>query len=165
MNTEKFWSIVQTCHDASGDDVHRKDQLIKAAIGRLSGEDAEGFYTIFNQMMDAAYAWGLWGAAYLINRGCGDDAFTDFRASLISRGQAVYERAIASPDSLGDEDIDPDAWFHEGFQYAVTEGVKVALGTQPKRTTPPPAFPAGSPWTEATVRNDFPNLARRWELR
>jgi hypothetical protein len=162
MDTEKFWSIVHDCHDASDDDMDRKDQLIKAAIGQLSAEDAEAFYIIFNQMMDAAYAWDLWGAAYLINRGCGDDAFADFRASLISRGDDAYKRAIANPDSLADEDISPDAWFHEGFEYAVTEGVKAALGVRPKRATPLPASPAGKTWTETTVRNDFPNLARKW---
>ena len=161
MDNEKFWSIIQGCHEASGGDMDRKDQLIKAAISRLPGKEAEAFYVIFNQMMDAAYTWGLWGAAYLINGGCGDDTFADFRASLISRGRAAYQKAIADSDSLADEDIDLDTWFHEGFQYAVAEGVKATLGTRPKRANPPPGSPAGKQWTEATVRDNFPRLANR----
>jgi uncharacterized protein DUF4240 len=164
MDSERFWSIIQGCHEASGGDMDRKDQLIKAAISRLSCKEAEAFYVIFNQMMDAAYTWGLWGAAYVINGGCGDDAFADFRASLISRGRAAYQEPIADSDSLADEDIDFDAWFHEGFQYGVTEGVKAALGTRPRRATPPPAIPAGKQWTEATVRDNFPKLANRLML-
>ncbi len=162
VNNEKFWSMVQDCHEASGGDADRKDQLLKAAIGRLSGEEAEALSVIFNQMMDAAYTWGLWGAAYVINGGCGDDTFADFRAALISRGRTAYETAIADPDSLAEDDIDPDAWFHEGVQYAVTEGVKVTLGTRPRRASPPPMSPTGKRWTEDTVRNDLPKLAARF---
>ena len=161
MNDEQFWAYIQDCHVASGGDMDQKDQLIKAAIGRLSGEEAETFYTIFNQTMDAAYTWGLWGAAYIIDGGCGDDAFADFRAALISRGRSAFQNATANPDSLADEDIDLVAWFHEGFQYAVTEGVQAALGTRPRRAYPPPTTPVGKRWTDATVRSDFPNLASR----
>jgi hypothetical protein len=34
-------------------------------------------------MMDRGYSWELRGAAYVINDGCGDDTFNDFRSSLI----------------------------------------------------------------------------------
>ena len=36
----------------------------------------------------------------MINGGSSDDGFHYFRAWLISRGQAVYEAAVANPDSL-----------------------------------------------------------------
>jgi hypothetical protein len=90
MDSNVFWSIIQNCDEAAGGDMDRKDQLIRAAVGRLSGKEAEVFYTIFNQMMDAAYTWDLWAAAYIVLGGCGDDAFADFRASLISRGGIAF---------------------------------------------------------------------------
>jgi hypothetical protein len=161
MNDEQFWAIIQDCHEASGGNTDRKDQLIVAAICRLPGKEAEAFYAIFNRMMDSANTWGLWGAAYLINEGCGDDTFADFRASLISRGRSAFQNATANPDSLADEDIDPDGWFHEGFQYAVAAGVKKVLGTLPRRANPAPATPVGERWTECTVRKYFPNLTSR----
>ena len=78
-------------------------------------------------MMDSAYCWSLWGAAYVINGGCSDDPFVDFRASLISRGRQVFERALSDPDSLADEDFDGSDWFNEGYQYAVADGVRSAV--------------------------------------
>src|SRR5262249_9768134 len=85
LGENKFLAIVEECDVASGGDMDRKDQLIKAAISRLAGDEALAFYEIFHRMMDTAFAWSLWGAAYVLNGGCGDDSFTDFRASLISR--------------------------------------------------------------------------------
>jgi hypothetical protein len=161
VDSEQFWSIIQDCREASGGDMDRNDQLIKVAISRLDGKEAEAFYQVFRQKMDEAYTWALWGAAYVINGGCGDDTFSDFRASLISRGSAAYERAIADPDSLADEYIDPDAWFHEGIEYAVTEGAMVAIGKRPKRANPHPVTPIGTRWAEATVGDSFPRLVRK----
>jgi hypothetical protein len=161
MNDEQFWAIIQDCHEASGGKTERKDRLIEAAICRLPGKEAEAFYAIFNRMMDSAYTWGLWGAAYVINEGCGDDTFADFRASLISRGRSAFQDATGNPDSLADEDIDLDAWFHEGFHYAVTAGVKTVLGSLPRRANPPPTTPVGERWTDSTVRNYFSNLTSR----
>lgn len=165
MDYEEFWSIIQSCHESSNGEMNLKDRLIKSKVSQMSRREAEAFWTIFNQLMDSAYTWDLWGAAYVINSGCGDDAFSDFRASLISRGRAVYEQAIADADSLAEENIDLDAWFHEGFQYAIIEGVSASLGTRPQRSSAPPLLPVGTQWTEATVRNNFPKLASKLALR
>src|SRR5271169_5861141 len=80
--------------------------LRKQKQGLLRKDDAREFAVLFDSMMDRAYSYGLWGAAYVIHGGCGDDAFTDFRASLISRGKEAFERAIRDPDSLADEECD-----------------------------------------------------------
>src|SRR5665213_1637361 len=79
MDDDKFWAIVEGCHAASGGDMDRMDQLIKVAISSMSSEDALAFYQIFQRMMDTAFTWPLWGAAYVLNGGCGDDSFSDFR--------------------------------------------------------------------------------------
>ena len=56
----------------------------------------------FHRISDQGYGWPLWGAAYLLNGGCGDDGFDDFRGWLVTRGRAVFEAALADPDSLAD---------------------------------------------------------------
>ena len=65
----------------------------------------------------------MWGAASVIEDGCSDDCFRDFRAYVISLGRGPYERALRNPDSLasvaqdaeaGDwenaDDVAPDAY-------------------------------------------------------
>jgi hypothetical protein len=161
MDDDKFWAILEGCRAASGGDMDRMDQLIKVAISGMLSEDALAFYQIFQRMMDTAFTWPLWGAAYVLNGGCGDDSFSDFRASLISRGRTVFDKTIANPDSVADEDIDIESWFHEGFQYAIAEGVKANIGRRPNRVNSLPTSPAGLQWAEATVHKFYPKLAQK----
>lgn len=162
MDEPKFWEIVDAVHARSGGDMDRKCEAIRDAISALPGHEASAFAAIFDAKMDEAYAWALWGAAYVIHGGCSDDAFTDFRASLISRGQAPFARAIANPDALAAEDFDEEAWFHEGYQYAVADGVRRAVGTVPARASPHPAQPAGQAWDEEEVYGLYPKLAEKF---
>jgi hypothetical protein len=118
MDEAQFWELVQRVHDASGGDMDRKCEILKTEIGKLFKNDADDFSFLFATMMDRAYSYKLWGAAYIIHGGCSDDTFDDFRSSLISRGRACFENAIADPESLADENFDESTWFYEGYQYA-----------------------------------------------
>jgi hypothetical protein len=100
MDESQFWYIVQRAHDAAGDDMDRKGQVLKQEIAKLSKDDALAFGDLFDAIRAKAYSHELWGAAYIIHGGCGDDTFSDFRASLISRGRAAFERAYPTPTRL-----------------------------------------------------------------
>ena len=93
MDENTFWQIIQRVHNKSPN-MQRKCQLITEEVARLTKEDAVEFYHHFRVMMNKAYAWSLWDAAYIIHGGCGDDTFSDFRASLISRGKETFNRAL-----------------------------------------------------------------------
>lgn len=160
MTEQRFWELIQTVHEQSSGDMERKCEGIKYAVKKLSIEDAISFSNIFDDMMDRAYSWPLWGAAYVMNGGCGDDAFTDFRAALISRGKQSFEDAISNPDSLANESFDEDAWYFEGFQYAITEGLESVVGSTPSRNKAHPVEPSGEPWEEdpEELKVQYPNL-------
>ncbi len=96
MDESQFWELVQRAHNAASDDMDRKCEVLKAEIEKLSKNEASDFAVLFDAMMDRAYSHKLWGAAYVIHGGCSDDTFNDFRSSLISRGRACFERAIAA---------------------------------------------------------------------
>jgi hypothetical protein len=76
---------------------------------------------------------------------------------LISRGRSCFERALADPDSLADEAFDETAWFYEGYQYAVTDGVKAVAGLRPRRHHPD--RPSGEHWVEDELPTLFPRLS------
>ncbi|NOV29562.1 DUF4240 domain-containing protein [Methylomonas sp. ZR1] len=162
MDEMNFWMIIGSAHEQSNGDMDQKCELIRTALSKLPQDDARAFSALFRVMMDRAYSWPLWGAAYVINGGCGDDSFSDFRASLISRGRAAFERALADPDSLAAEDFDEDSWFYEGYQYAVTDGVKAAVGTVVNRESPHPDEPFGQEWEEDKVYELYPQLAEKF---
>jgi hypothetical protein len=158
VDEPQFWGLVPRAHDTAGNDRDRKCEVLKAEIGRLSTNDANDFAILFDTMMDRAYSHKLWGAAYVIHGGCSDDTFNDFRSSLISRGRSRFERAIADPDSLADERFDETAWFYEGYQYAVTAGVKAVAGMRPRRRHPQPDRPSGDAWVDDDLPDLFPRL-------
>lgn len=158
MDEAQFWELVQRAHDVAGNDMDRKCEVLKDEIGMLSRNDANDFASLFDAMMDRANSYKLWGAAYVIHGGCGDDTFDDFRSSLISRGRSCFERATANSDSLADEPFDETAWFYEGYQYAVGDGVKAVAGMQPRRRHPHPDRPSGEAWVEDDLPELFPRL-------
>jgi Protein of unknown function (DUF4240) len=161
MDEAQFWELVQRVHDASGGVMDRKCEILKAEIGKLSKNDADDFSFLFDTMMDRAYSYKLWGAAYVIHGGCSDDTFDDFRSSLISRGRVCFEHAVADPESLADENFDESAWFYEGYQYAVTAGVKAVAGLR-RRRHPHPDRPSGEDWREDNLRVLFPRLSAKF---
>ncbi|MCB2102937.1 MAG: DUF4240 domain-containing protein [Rhodobacterales bacterium] len=162
MDKDTFWALIQAAHDQSGGDMDRKDELIRATVAALPKDDAIAFYRQFRLAMAEAYAWPLWAAAYLVNGGCSDDCFTDFRSSLISRGRAVFESALADPDSLADLPYDEEAWFHEGFEYAILEGTEAVAGERTLDDALHPDNPSGGPWDEDDLDYYKTNLPRLW---
>lgn len=160
MNEQRFWELIQAAHEQSNGDMDGKCKSVKSAISNLSIEDAISFSKIFDGMMDRAYSWPLWGAAYVINGGCSDDTFTDFRSSLISRGKQCFDNATSKPDSLASEKFDEEAWYFEGFQYAITESVESVVGSVLSRSKPHPVEPSGEPWEEdpEELKAKYPNL-------
>ena len=164
MDEDGFWGIIETADRESGTGMDEKSEALKRAIGRLPETEASGFSELFDEKMDRAYTYPLWGAAYIMHGGCSDDTFADFRACLISRGRPQFEHAVADPDSLADEAFDRDAWFYEGYQYAVADGVEAAAGSRPPCKHPLPKEPAGEPWDERpdVLKGLYPRIWARF---
>ena len=143
----------------------RKCELMQAALRAMSTDEAAAFSRHFDEAMNRAYDWGLWGAAYVINGGCSDDSFSDFRASLVSRGSQTFETALADPDSLANSAFNEDAWFYEGFQYAVHEGAEAVVYPQELPVIALPGEPSGTPWGEdpAKLKARYPRLWQKFE--
>lgn len=52
------------------------------------------------QLINLAHTSDLWAAAFVINGGCSDDAFMDFKHWLVSIGKSGYYNALKNPDGL-----------------------------------------------------------------
>jgi hypothetical protein len=135
-------------------------RLAAAHFCVVQGVRAFQFGQHFDAMMDSAYCWSLWGAAYGINGGCGDDSFVDFHASLIARGRQVFERALSDPDTLADEDFDGSDWFYEGYQCAVADAVRSVAGNRPHRKMRDRR--SGAEWQEDKVYDLLPKLSAKF---
>ncbi|MEV8026547.1 DUF4240 domain-containing protein [Cellulosimicrobium funkei] len=113
MDRETFWEIVDAARDRAGagaDDRGAEDDPLPGAltdllVERLTADEILAFVDVAGDVANDAYAWPVWGAAYLVEGGCSDDGFRDFRDGLVLAGRAVFERTLADPDTLADHPV------------------------------------------------------------
>jgi hypothetical protein len=100
MDRQQFWSIIEAAKSTDGSSCERQAALVTQALRALPLDEIRQFKVILDQLRAESYRVDLWRAASLINRGCTDDGFEDFRGWLIAQGREVYEAALRDPDSL-----------------------------------------------------------------
>ncbi len=95
MNIDEFWNII-----SKGKSSEESTIIIRNELKKLPSNEIKFYQQHFNHLIEQAYCWDLWGAAYIIEGGCSDDSFLYFRYGLIAKGKEVYENALNNPDSL-----------------------------------------------------------------
>ncbi len=99
LDEAAFWAIIATAADLPDDD---RPEALRDRLSESSPDDIARFDRRLRLLLRQAYRWDVWGAAYLINGGCGDDGFEYFSGWLVAQGEQVYRAALADPDSLAD---------------------------------------------------------------
>jgi hypothetical protein len=102
MKTDDFWAVIDR---ATADRPGSPDEVAKRVTAELVGRDADeiaAWGRHLDKVMAASGREDLWAAAYLINGGCSEDGFDNFRGWLIANGRDVVARAVRDPDSLAD---------------------------------------------------------------
>ena len=163
MTLDNFWKIIADVQRDSCGDFGTKCELLDTTLRKLPLAEVRSFNEHFTDSLDRAYNHKLWGAAYVIGGGCGDDGFWDFRSTLISMGREIFERALADPESLADVLTEDESLQYEGFQsvaYVVTQDL--SGGQEFPRARPHPENPTGEKWDEETVGDLFPKLAEKF---
>jgi hypothetical protein len=167
VDWKPFWKRIEECYRPDGPEHF---EALKAALAKLPPEELVGFQARFDEAMAAADLLDLWGAAYLVNGGCSDDGFHDFRAWLVGRGRHTYESALKHPDSLA-EVLDGDEVSGFGLDVAAVRVYEETTGKddfydrldREEKDLPPPP-PEGDDWDfedQKEMRRRFPKL---WAL-
>jgi hypothetical protein len=165
MDETRFWAIIEAGGRKAAADPERQLAAVHKKLLALAPEEIREFHRHFNQKLADAYTWELWGAAFLINGGCSDDGFHYFRAWLISRGRAVYEAAVANPDTLaGLTDPDRDDYEFEDLWSASQYAYRERTGEEmPSVEFLWPRKPRGRRWNfynDRQMSRRLPKLAR-----
>jgi hypothetical protein len=119
MNKEQFWKLIEEHVEREGDELHV--EALESALAQLPLTEIVDFDKIFQERHVESYSWRLWGAAYLINDGCSEDEFDEFRAWLIGAGRQVYERALKDPDSLASVAAESGELLSEDLLFVASE--------------------------------------------
>jgi hypothetical protein len=140
MNRDQFWTLIESARTKSSDE---PEEGLRESLQSLPAGELVSFQQHFDELVGAAYQWKLWGAAYLIDGGCSDDGFIDFRYGLISLGRRIYEAALENPDSLVAVD---DEIPNESFGYVASELYGEKGEGELDRKSVAPAQPTGEEW-------------------
>src|SRR5687767_9627969 len=100
MTDAEFWGLIDTSRERARGDRNRQEAILKRLLRKCSADDVAEFEVRYGNLIRKAYNWDLWGAAYIIDGGCSNDGFWDFRSWLVSRGKKVYRAALRNPESL-----------------------------------------------------------------
>jgi hypothetical protein len=162
MEDRHFWAMVECTIDASRAE---QTKTLSRELQTLSESEIESFVAHFDENIRLAGTKQLFGAATLINHGaCSDDCFLYFRYWLVSRGHAVFRRALREPDwlsTISREHLgDPEAQFEE-FGYVAAEVYERLSGRSLPRSFRSESLDFGLP-TLADLKSDYPQLWRKY---
>ena len=162
MDLATFWSLIDKARVSDGADTEARVQGLAKVLTPLPKGELASFQDHYDSLIRLSYRWDLWGAAYIINGGCSDDGFRYFRDWLISEGREVFEKALASPDSLADLPQIESADL-ESFGYAATEvAERKGFGELDRDFSTEGTDPIGEQGSEDDVAGLFPRLAAKY---
>ena len=162
MDDDRFWAFIGAARDAAGDEVEDRVSGLEQVLLNHHPDEVAEFRRKYDEMLARSYRRDLWAAAHVMRGGCSDDGFRTFRDWLISEGEAVFEAALADPDSLAD--VAQDEEFElESFGYVAAE-VYEQMTDQPlpDSRTLEPAEPVGHDWAEEDLPALLPRLWKKF---
>jgi len=156
MDAAQFWQLIEYSRENSGGDLDEQAADLTDLLSDLLPDQILAFDRTFRQLLNDAYRWDLWAAAFIVNGGCSDDGFEYFRCWLIAQGERVYREALADPETLiGRAEPDAEA---EAMLYAAGDAYEVETGRKLSVTVSGPVEPAGEPWEEDQLQAMYPRL-------
>jgi len=158
-----FWKLIEQAKAEMTPALSNQPDILQKKLEALPPPKIVEFDRMFTKLINDAYRWDLWAAAYIIEGGCSDDGFRDFRAGLIALGRDVYYAALTDPNTLARQPTRGVDFSQEGMLYAAMQAYEAVTGeTLPDHELPHPEEPVGQRWEEATVAEKYPELAGKF---
>ena len=166
MDEERFWKIIQTVKDNSQGDYEQQYEELEKKLHTLTPDDIILFANRFRFFRGQANTWELWGAIYIIQGGCGDDSFNDFREWVIGQGKDFYFKTLNNPETLAElenEFIEETSEF-EGLGYVPSTVFKEITGQEMPYPFQENHDTTGKVWVEESddLKNMFPKIYAKY---
>lgn len=158
MSEDLFWEIIARAQGASEIETALKieDQLVG-----YTGKAIRDAGKMMQSYLTAAYREDVWGLAYLLQDGCSDDAFEDFRGWMILRGRATFETIMTKPDMFDPSHADGASFAAGGSLQSAFENAYLSRTGKPL-ILPRFKYPKVA-FDEDRVADLLPNISARLE--
>ncbi|BAL86385.1 hypothetical protein AMIS_11650 [Actinoplanes missouriensis 431] len=100
MRTDDFWAVIDR---ATEQRPATPAEVAERAVADLATRDPEEIVAWgrhLDRVLAASGTEDLWAAAYLINGGCTEEGFDNFRGWLVAHGRKAVAASVKSPDVL-----------------------------------------------------------------
>ncbi|NRB60448.1 MAG: DUF4240 domain-containing protein [Winogradskyella sp.] len=165
MNENKFWGIIESSKSRSSGNYEKQQTVLKQELQNLTALEVLEFDNTFRTLRGKIYNWDFWAAAYIINGGCSDDCFSDFRGWLIGQGKDTYETAITNIENLTTlNDTNNGDW--EGLSYVAMEVYMKKTGKEMPTGIRENFEIGGIEWeeNETELQTKYPKLYEKWGM-
>jgi hypothetical protein len=159
MNSDKFWQIIESSREKSKGDYEKQQFELEKELLKLSSNEILEFDNKFRTLRGQVFNWDFWAAAYIMNGGCSDDSFSDFRGWLIGQGKVIFENAISDIETLSNlNETNNGDW--EGLSYIPNNVYKKKTGRDLPEGIQENFEITGEEWEEDEneLKHKFPKL-------
>lgn len=172
MDEDGFWRIIEESKLHSSSNQQQEERMI-VELSKLTAEDVREFAAIFETKMLQLYRHDLWAVAYIINHGCSDDGFTEFRAWLICRGRGFYSQSIDRPEFVGDQVPVESTTIDAGDSLSTCHSFDLVASSVYEKKTGYDMYldrsrllaePNGDSWDEDELSTLFPSLCQKFKF-
>ncbi len=159
IDAEKFWKIIAVSKTNSSGDYEKQQVELQKELLKLPAIEILEFANKFRALRGEVYNWNFWAAAYIINGGCSDDCFSDFRGWLIGQGKTTFENAVENIETLSElSETNGGDW--EGLSYIPSDAYEKKIGNDMPNGIRENFEITGEEWDEEgdDLKNKFPKL-------
>jgi len=149
MDENLFWELIGD--GLANQPIGERLDTLPERLAAFKATAIRDFEKILHAIEARAYRWDVWALAYLLQGGCSDDAFEDFRGWLILQGRQVFEGAIADPDGF-------DVALHTGMAGGINglrDAVSIAYEMRQGKAMKPVKIPLTEISGPSIAEEDF----------
>lgn len=163
MDEAKFWRLVEAAQGEMTPELSNQADILQAKLEGLPPDEIVEFARIQRRLLNEAYRWDLWAAAYIIEGGCSDDGFEYFRAGLIGFGREVFYAAVRDPNTLVRQPTRGVDFSNEDLLYVADKAFEATTGRSCQiLACTALREPVGEKWDEESVEERYPELAKKF---
>jgi len=156
-----FWQLIDEARKISTDQFNFLDNL-KSTLEGFNPKELRNFDKLLKTKASELNTWQHWALAYIVRRGCGDDAFDYFKVWAVSKGQKAFN-AIKTIDenelvSIFNEDpqLEEFDYLAEQVYEDKTSDLMQPVKIKSRKLT-------GKKWDEDKLQETFPTLCKMFD--
>lgn len=161
IDEDLFWQLIDDARKISTDQFNFLDNL-KSVLEGFNPKEIRNFDKLLKTKASELNTWEHWALAYIVRRGCGDDAFDYFKVSVVSKGQKAFNsiKNIDKNELVEIFNEDPQL---EEFDYLAEEVYEDKTSDLMQPVKVKSSKLTGKKWDEDNLQNIFPTLCKLFD--